>query len=71
MEQQIQQWHRGNEASQKLAAVPGIGAITVTANGGVGGRREEFSIAYCAPRSGSNGEGDGLYGGFFNLPLSP
>ena len=31
MEQQIQQWHRGNEASQKLAAVPGIGAITATA----------------------------------------
>ncbi len=31
MEQQIQQWHSENEASQKLAAVPGIGAITATA----------------------------------------
>ena len=31
MEQQIQQWHRGSEASQKLAAVPGIGAITASA----------------------------------------
>jgi transposase len=31
MEEQIQQWHRGNEVSQRLAAVPGIGALTATA----------------------------------------
>jgi len=31
MEEQMQQWHGGNEASQKLAAMPGIGAITATA----------------------------------------
>jgi transposase len=31
MEQQIQQWHGGNEASRKLATVPGIGALTASA----------------------------------------
>ena len=31
MEQQIQQWHGRNEASRKLATVPGIGALTASA----------------------------------------
>jgi transposase len=31
MDQQIQQWHRSNEASQRLAAIAGVGAITATA----------------------------------------
>jgi transposase len=31
LEQQIQRWHRENEASRKLAAIPGIGPITASA----------------------------------------
>jgi transposase len=31
MEQQIKQWHHSNEASRRLAAIAGIGAITATA----------------------------------------
>ncbi|WP_420475135.1 IS110 family transposase [Noviherbaspirillum sp. ST9] len=31
LEREIQLWHRGNEASRKLAAIPGIGPITATA----------------------------------------
>jgi transposase len=31
MDQQIQQWHRTSEASQRLAAIAGIGPITATA----------------------------------------
>lgn len=31
LEKQIQLWHRQNEASQRLAAIPGIGPITATA----------------------------------------
>ncbi len=31
MDQQIRQWHRSNEASQRLAAIAGVGAITATA----------------------------------------
>jgi transposase len=30
-EVQIQNWHRDNEASRKLAQIPGIGALTVSA----------------------------------------
>lgn len=31
LEREIQQWHRGNEASCKLAEIPGIGPITASA----------------------------------------
>lgn len=31
LEREIQLWHRGNEASRKLAEIPGIGPITATA----------------------------------------
>ena len=31
LEQEIQVWHRQNEASRKLAKVPGIGPITASA----------------------------------------
>lgn len=31
LEQQIQRWHRENEASRKLADIPGIGPITASA----------------------------------------
>lgn len=31
LEQQIQRWHRENEASRRLAAIPGIGPITASA----------------------------------------
>lgn len=31
LEQQIQSWHRQNDASRKLAEIPGIGAITASA----------------------------------------
>jgi transposase len=31
LELQIQLWHRGSAASQKLAQIPGIGAITASA----------------------------------------
>ena len=31
LEEQIEAWHRANEASQKLAKIPGIGALTASA----------------------------------------
>jgi transposase len=31
LEQQIQQWHRSNDASRKLAKIPGIGPLTASA----------------------------------------
>ena len=31
LEEQIEVWHRGNEASQKLAKIPGIGPLTASA----------------------------------------
>ncbi len=31
LQQQIQDWHRGNEVSQRLGQIPGIGAITASA----------------------------------------
>lgn len=31
LEQQIKEWHRGSEASQRLEAIPGIGALTASA----------------------------------------
>jgi transposase len=31
LEQQIQQWHRSNDASRQLAKIPGIGPITASA----------------------------------------
>lgn len=31
LEQELRAWHRGNEASQRLAAIPGIGLISATA----------------------------------------
>lgn len=31
LEEQIEAWHRGNEASQKLAKIPGIGPLTASA----------------------------------------
>lgn len=31
LDQQIELWHRGNEASQRLMAIPGVGILTATA----------------------------------------
>jgi transposase len=31
IDQQIQRWHSNNEASQRLAAIAGVGPITATA----------------------------------------
>jgi len=43
MEAQIRQWHRHNEASQRLAEMPGIGLLTATALAGhVGPQAQGF-----------------------------
>jgi len=42
LEQQIQQWHRENEASQRLAKIPGMGPITASAIVATVGDAREF-----------------------------
>lgn len=42
LEKQIQLWHRGNEASRKLEAIPGLGPITASAIVATVGDAREF-----------------------------
>lgn len=42
LEKQIQQWHRENEASQRLAKIPGMGPITASALVATVGDAREF-----------------------------
>ena len=42
LEKQIQLWHRENEASRRLAEVPGIGPITASAIAATVGNAKEF-----------------------------
>jgi transposase len=42
LERQIQLWHRENEASSKLAEIPGIGPLTASAIVATVGRAKEF-----------------------------
>lgn len=42
LEQQIKLWHRNNEASRKLEAIPGIGPITASAIVATVGNATEF-----------------------------
>jgi len=43
LEQEIQQWHQQNEASQRIAAIPGIGPITASAIVATVGDAREFN----------------------------
>jgi transposase len=45
LEAQIQQWHRQNEASRKLAEIPGLGPITASAIVATVGDAREFKNA--------------------------
>ena len=42
LEKQIQLWHRENEASRRLAEIPGIGPITASAIAATVGKAREF-----------------------------
>jgi len=69
LEKQIQMWHRDNEASRKLEAIPGIGPITASAIVATVGDAREFKdgrqLAACmglVPRQSSSGGKQTLLG---------
>src|SRR5207247_9332362 len=43
LEGEIQRWHRGNDASRRLAAIPGIGSLTASALVATAGDGKSFA----------------------------
>jgi transposase len=69
LEQQIQLWHRQNEASQRLGEIPGIGPITASAIAATVGNAREFKSGRqlaawmgLVPRQSSSGGKQNLLG---------
>lgn len=69
LERQIQLWHRENEASQRLAEIPGIGPITASAIVATVGKAREFKNGRqlaawmgLVPRQNSSGGKQNLLG---------
>jgi transposase len=69
LEQQIRLWHRGNEASRKLEAIPGVGPITASAIVATVGDAREFKNGRqlaawlgLVPKQGSTGGKTMLHG---------
>ena len=42
LDEELKAWHASNEASRRLAAIPGIGVITATANAATVTDRDQF-----------------------------
>lgn len=69
LEHQLKAWHSGNEISQRLATIPGIGLLTATALAATVGEGKDFKngrqlAAYLGlvPRQSSSGGKDRLLG---------